>query len=444
MKTAILVAAAVVLGACVPSTGSGGGVEGEGEGEAGLNNPALFDGLTVELHRVGPGDVDLAVVVGGAAAVEPVVAEVIFGSVPMPVDLVDRLGIKLNAIGDDTPGQARVVFVDIDGHTSGLFEALLQDRPELDVGAACDDDEITDICDLGLGCKGTPAVCAEAKAPVLVDAAYLSGADGPHLLLRGTDDDDDIAFVDLVFYDAAGNPTRVDLDGDDIPEADGAEVIANRVSHDGHFLIDSAMGLGFEDSVVGLDVVVRDRNGLLSEPRRLVFGPAPVRGAGAECDPDGFNVCGGETLCAPVGTRHLCRQLAAARAEVCGELAPIAVGDDAVRVSGSIEGVSVFDTPDGCASGAERPRPEAVFSFDVTAPLAHLTFSTDVDGTGCDTVVSVFNTCGAAVPLACGDDTGSSLASTVVLDDVAVGTYVVVVESWDEAGGSFGLSVTPE
>jgi len=457
MKATFALALLLSCSCGLPEGGIGGGDEGEGEGvSAGEGEeegpgvvPALFEGLNVELTRVGPGGVDLGVVVSGAALVVPTVVQVVFGSVPLQAALGGETGagtaILTGVLADNAAASARVVLVDAGGRTSGQREVSIGDRPVRALAAPCDDAEVRDICDAGLGCKGTPLACAPAEGPVLTQLSFQPTADGPRLLVRGEDGDDDIVALDLSFKDGDGSDVLVDLDGDDIPESSGFTVVADRVAFAGAFFVEVAMGLGFDDVVKAIDVVARDRHALSSASEEVRFAAAPALPVGAVCDVQGFDVCAAGAVCAPVGTRNLCRLEASVRSQMCSELSGVAVGTDEVRLAGVIAaGSSLFDTPEACVSGAERARPEVVFAIDVTSPLAALTISTDVDGTACDTIVSVFSSCGDEVPLGCSDDANeNSLSSTVVLQSVDTGRYIVVVESFDAAGGVFALSVAP-
>lgn len=463
MKTSttrlLCLAGVLSLSACGPvadtSEGEGDGSlsGGEGEGDTGLTDPereqpALFDGLSVQLFVRGPGDRDLVAVVSGSATVAAHVVEVTLGSVPVAATVDDDGDIATFVDlfqSDAPPPAARVRLFDAAGHHNVATEIAIAPRVVRAAGERCDVLELADRCADGLGCKPGLAVCAPGEAPQVTQLSYQPSADGPRLLVRGVDVDDDVVDVTVGFFNAAGDAVQVDLDGDDIEDASTAIVDAGRAPDGaGAFFVAIDMGLGFDDVVRALDVVVRDRAGLATASQRVSLAAPPVRTVGNVCDPDGFDVCVDGALCSVVGDRSLCRLQNARLGEVCNGLSAVPFAGEAITIAGTITaGASVFETPTGCASGAVRERPEAVIAIEVTATLPRLTLSTGVDGTACDTVVAVYNSCGAPAPLACvDDDSDRLLTSTVILRDVAPGTYVVVVESWDEDGGAFGLGVS--
>jgi hypothetical protein len=462
MKTSttrlLCLAGVLSLSACGPvantSEGEGDGSVSEGEGDTGgltdpeREQPALFEGLSVALVVRGPGDRDLVAVVSGTASVSAHVVEVTLGSVPVAATVDGDVATFVDLFQSDAPpAAARVRLFDDAGHHNVATEVTIAPRVVRVVGESCDVLELADRCSDGLGCKGAPALCAPGEAPQITQVSYQPSADGPRLLIRGVDVDDDVVDVSVGFFNAAGDAVQVDLDGDDIEDASTALVDAGRAPDGtGAFFVAIDMGLGFDDVVRALDVVVRDRAGLATATQRVSLAPAPVRTVGNVCDPDGFDVCVDGALCSAVGDRSLCRLQNARLGEVCSGLSSVPFTGEAITIAGTITaGASVFQTPSGCASGAVRERPEAVIAIEVTSALPRLTLSTAVDGTACDTVVAVYNSCGAPAPLACvDDDSDRLLTSTVVLSDVAPGTYVVVVESWDEDGGAFGLGVSAE
>ena len=79
--------------------------------------------------------------------------------------------------------------------------------------------------------------------------------------------------------------------------------------------------------------------------------------------------------------------------------------------------------------------------------VSKLTLSTVGAGTTFDTTMYVLAGCADSSQdaLSCSDDfAGGGGASQLVLEDVAAGDYLVIVDSFDPTGGSFQLSATVE
>jgi hypothetical protein len=112
---------------------------------------------------------------------------------------------------------------------------------------------------------------------------------------------------------------------------------------------------------------------------------------------------------------------------------------------------SLWDAPGGCASYNPVARPEGVARLVLGTTAPTLTVSTFNPGTDFDTTLYLLRGCPAtsAANLACRDDVTVnnvtiSVASRLVLTNVASGTYMVVVDSLKPGGGNYELTATVE
>jgi hypothetical protein len=113
-------------------------------------------------------------------------------------------------------------------------------------------------------------------------------------------------------------------------------------------------------------------------------------------------------------------------------------------VSGSVtEVISLWSAPAGCLSAQAGPKPETVFALHLGADTPSLTLTTHNGTTKVDTAVYVLPSCAAETEaaLGCNDDDGSNM-STLTLQDVHAGDYIVVVEQVSPDAGPFELSIS--
>ena len=267
-------------------------------------------------------------------------------------------------------------------------------------------------------------------------------ASGPVVYLGGTDVDRDLAGVRLEFLDANGAPVLL-LDGNGDGVADLSEAFVPtagvEATDGGYFVaVDVAQ---VADLSPRMAATVTDYAGLSSA--RLVLQRAfpPVRGEGEGCSTRGFDTCESGTRCWGTPASAQCLGISTLQGQVC-TAAPALSG--AGTTQGDTLPVSLWDPPTSCATGDPRGAVEGVVRLTLAAPAATLTLSTDHPGTTFDTVLTLLPSCGAGLPLGCNDDVNTALGqrrSTLVLQNVPAGDYLVVVDGFDAAGGHFVLSV---
>ncbi len=134
---------------------------------------------------------------------------------------------------------------------------------------------------------------------------------------------------------------------------------------------------------------------------------------------------------------------------------------------GQAAGPSLFEPPTGCTVPSAVYRPESLLSLSLVADVSTLTLSTATPETDFDTILYVLPSCtplptsatdlaetdggavtsgidsGAIAALGCNDDVdGQGYASTLVLNNVPAGNYIVVVDSFGYQGGHYGLTIS--
>lgn len=313
-------------------------------------------------------------------------------------------------------------------------------------GEACDPQAVTSRCDSGLGCKA--GTCQNGAAPAITRAAYYDDAAGVRVLVTGTEPEDDLVSVKVEFLDDRSAPLMIDTNNDDVPDASSFEIDARGRSVDGAFFVRLDPSATFAAQVPQVRVTATDSRDQTSPPKVAKKAAAPVRAAGQSCDPRGFDVCNATSVCVPAatGTAWSCKAAGSLRKAACDE-APL-LPTDGTPLSGFASGASLYDPPDLCAAGDSRGKPEGLARLVLTQPASRVLLTTALPGTSFDTVIYVYPGCGdtAAPASGCADDTASppSPASTLLLTDLPAGSYIVVVDSWGEDGGTWSLSATLE
>lgn len=390
---------------------------------------------------------------GGVLAFGAPVDEEFDGSltvIALPADTGKPPGIdavlKLAGLLGTYPAIAgvEVALQDAAGNVSEVATAEVTVQPVKALGEPCDPAKELDRCEYGYGCGGTPPTCQEGKAPAITKLAYLTFPEGAKILVQGTEPEDDLATIDLDFLDKAGKPVTIDLDNDGVPDASTFTVDAHGAAIDGAFVVVVQTAETFQALVAKVAATPADDHGHVGKTVTAAQAKPPVKAPGAVCSPDGFDVCKEGSHCAPKAgtTAWTCQSTSALRKAACEGAPVIEMG---ASVSGVASGASLWDAPVGCQGTDPTARPEGLVRLHLETPLASLTLSTVHPGTNFDTVVYVFEGCGeapAAAPLACGDDSPEGGASLVTLEDLASGDYLIVIDSFDSAGGSFVLSAT--
>ncbi|MBS2013905.1 MAG: hypothetical protein JST00_13530 [Deltaproteobacteria bacterium] len=289
---------------------------------------------------------------------------------------------------------------------------------------------------------GSAEVLGQAE---LLDVAYVPSEAGPRVLVRGLDPRRKIENVRVQLLDARGAPALFDIEGDGVFEPDHIDVFAADLERSGSaFFFEIQSTSRVADYARGIRVEIDD--GQVPPPRAMTawLAPVPVRGAGEGCDPQGFDQCAGDLVCAGVTGEARCASAAAARAAVCASaptLTPRA--GETLSVDGRVSsGASLFEPTDGCTNGLRNGRPEATYRLFVDRPYREIVLSTQSPRTTFDTVLSLLDGCGeTARDLACNDDAPPPY-SAITMMNVMPGTYVVVVDSLARTGGAFELRVT--
>ncbi len=348
-----------------------------------------------------------------------------------------------------TVAQVEMALVDRAETRSPSQRVRLTRLAEKRLGESCDKTYIADRCLAGLGCKGEPATCKDGEAPtVSATTLYARGSSGPRVLIEGVDPDDDVAWVTLNFFNLAGAPVNVDFDGDGVADSSTFEVDANSSSSGGKYFVELQASTGFDDTVQKVTIQPRDDAGKSSALYSATIKNAPGRNAGQSCDPRGFNACVTDTVCVPSGTGNICTLAAPYRSKTCTGAPAITASAALQTIKGKATGASLWDPPAGCASNDPSYRPEGVVKLVLPVAAATLTLTTARPGTNFDTVLYLLPGAipvpGLVTAVGCNDDLPKSSLSTLVLNNVPAGEYMVIVDSFGPDGGDFELGVTAQ
>lgn len=345
-----------------------------------------------------------------------------------------------------TIAKVEVRALDAHGHASEALTADVVPQPERHLGEPCDAAKELDRCEYGLGCAGTPAACQEGQAPTITKLAYLTDPVGAHILIAGTEPEDDMGSVTLDFLDAAGQPVLVDLDNDTVPDASSFEIDGRGSAAGGLFFLRLDTAPAFQDLVAKVAATPRDEHAHVGATITASQSAVPVKGVGQPCSPEGFDRCAAGAVCVPkaTGTGASCQAAAGLRGQEC-QAALVLDPSGVTSVTGVALGASLWDAPIGCQATDPIGRPEGVVRLHLAAPVASLTLSTVGPGTTFDTALYVLAGCGeqtTVAPLGCADDGPDTAASVLTLTALAAGDYLVVVDSFSADGGAFELSVS--
>jgi hypothetical protein len=312
---------------------------------------------------------------------------------------------------------------------------------------ACDPAIVDDRCDVGLACIGDDPVCKAADPPTIEELAYVRGADGPHLLVSGTDAADDITTLKLEFLSKTNTPISVDLNGDQVPDSATFDLGVVNTSKDGVYFVNNLFGLGFDKTVPRVAVTPVDGQANKGTRKLVDVADPPSRAVGQSCDPRGFNVCSATGGCAESTTSDAsaCVTATSLRTDACTSGAELNPDKGALSAFGRADGPSLWDPPPGCAPVLAANRPEGVVRLHLENDVTQLTVSSALAETAFNTVLYVLPACEAkgTAALGCNDDT-DGISSTVVLTNVSAGDYIVVIDSDRAVGGGFGVSITVE
>ncbi|HEY5958951.1 MAG TPA: hypothetical protein VIV60_20470 [Polyangiaceae bacterium] len=350
--------------------------------------------------------------------------------------------------GMTAPSKVNVSLFDRDGNQTKVLAVAVQPQPIVDLGGGCDPTFVANRCRQGFTCSGTPGQCVDGTAPTIAHAMYHRGTDGPYIRVDGVDPDEDVILVRVDFLTAGDIPIKVDLDGDEEPDADHFEVEAGLSNQNGGYSFVVQSGLGFENLVPRLGLTAIDSRMNESPTLRASISNQTTRSSGQTCDLVGFVGCASGTSCIAnaQGTTAYCTTFGQVESSRCSAARTWNIGKDSPKVTGFIDGYSAWQAPSNCVASTVTNRPEAVIKMHLMSAVSQLTLTTAEPETQIDTAIYVLPSCTAAsdVALDCNDDK-VGFASSVTLNNLAVGDYYVIVESNNADTGSFGLSakVTP-
>ncbi len=343
---------------------------------------------------------------------------------------------------------AEIFALDSVGGDSGVLDASIEVQAVLASDAECSPDYLSDRCEEGLGCRGTPAICTAGQPPELAEFAYYSTPLGLRILVSGHDVDDDIRFITLEFLDGAGLPIMLDLDNDEVPESSEFEIDARGSAQGGDFFILLEPTSNFSQMVQNLAATPMDSQRRSGNRMMATLRAPPSVRTGSRCDPNGFDACRPGNVCYPgiVGETNACSPIEGRRTRICTDAPVLNATRGRTRVVGVAAGVSMWDAPDLCAALDPKGRPEGAVMLDLPNPASRVTLTTDLPGNGFNTVLYVIDGCalnGDRV-LGCHDNVPDGVGSELVLTDMPAGRYLVVVDSWNPFGGAFELQVVVE
>lgn len=291
----------------------------------------------------------------------------------------------------------------------------------------------------------------------LDDVGYFSDADlGARILLRGRDANGDIASYTLKFFNGT-SPVSYDLDND--PETPAANEFTNAIvpiPNEAGFFVAFEPTSEFAAAVDTIKVFVTDEGGRTSEEQTAHRKATPV--VSSLCDPQGFNRCSANKVCARQGFNDICTLTTSARTNACSRAAvlnPPAVAS----VRGHVAQPSLWDAPASCSSGDPTLKPDSVVKLRLSSAAARVVLSTDNEHTNFDTILYILQSC-TNQPAACEDSScpcsddvpasggvSGSNRSVLVLQDVPAGDHLIVVDSFPSganAGDTFELTVAVE
>lgn len=372
----------------------------------------------------------------GYLATGPVVA--MDGAIEYQADL------QLEGLFEDHPEVARIeaFALDVLGFASDVTVATLQEQVVLSEGDPCNPGYIGDRCANGLGCKGEPLACAEGEAPELTNFAYQTTENGYRIRAAGLDPDDDIWRIVLDFQDDTGAPVMLDLDNDGNPDSSTFEIDARGRSKDGSFFVEIEPTQTFADAVERISAKPVDASRREGNRLEASLTRPPVQRVGQSCDPMGFDACRANDVCYPgvIGEQNTCAPLEGQRRRVCMDAPVISPRTGVTTALGVALGASLWDPPLGCAALDPKGKPDAAVILDLPDGAQRVTLSTDLAGTGFNTIIYVIDGCefNRDPVIGCQDNAPDTIASELVLEDLASGRYLIVVDAWN-FGGAFEL-----
>jgi hypothetical protein len=327
-------------------------------------------------------------------------------------------------------------------------QAEIKAQAQRGEGESCDDTYVEDRCNYGLGCRGEPLTCMPSEAPQLTRMAYQKIGQELRILVEGTDPDDDVARIELTFFNSDGGSVSLDLDSDGIANESFFVIEQGIVNEAGIFFVELTPYHTLADLVDTIQAVPYDWAEQSGEAMSATLGPPIARAGSQSCDAHGFERCVTGTVCVPgvVGEENLCTVIQSLRQDMCEVATEITVSRSGASTFGSTSGVSLWEPPGECVADMASGRPEAVVKLHLPEAVEHLLVTTEQPGSSFDTVIYLLPGCYAQTvqTISCDDNNPDSVQSTLELDNVAAGDYIVVIDSWGPYGGLFELFVQSE
>jgi hypothetical protein len=289
------------------------------------------------------------------------------------------------------------------------------------------------------------------------DVGYFSDADwGARILIRGRDPNGDIASYTLKFFNGT-SPVSYDLDNDvDTPPVNEFTNVIVPVPNEAGFFVAFEPTSEFAAAVDTIQVLVTDEGGRTSGEQTAVRRVTPV--VSSVCDPQGFNRCSSNKICARQSVNNVCTLTTSARTNACASAA-ILNPPGVTSVRGHVAQPSLWDAPASCSSGDPTFKPDSVVKLRLSSAAGRVVLSTDNEHTTFDTVLYVLQSC-TSQPAACVDSScpcaddvpasggaSGNNRSVLVLQDVPAGDHLIVVDSFPSGantGDTFELTVEIE
>jgi hypothetical protein len=318
---------------------------------------------------------------------------------------------------------------------------------------ACDEDLIVSRCAPGLSCADD--LCKVGVAPVIEKAAYINRGTWGHVIVAGTDPDDDELKLRESFYNLQDEPVKLyDFEGD--PGYSSFEY-AMAGDDRGTYLLELATSDTFLDAVKRLRLRVSDSLGANSDEVTADLGAPTQANEGATCDPRGFVECKSGLLCVPsTGDKFACKKGTEVRTAACKAAPVIGPGTTTTHWAGWATH-DYWNTPGGFGCEETTNRKEAIVRFKLEQDATRVSISAIRPETKAITALYVLPGCPdtSAAALGCNqatqqpDEKDATLKAHLVLPTapavkVPKGEYTVVMEAVMNPRYSIGVEITVE
>lgn len=288
-------------------------------------------------------------------------------------------------------------------------------------------------------------------APELTKLGYYNDALGARIVMQGRDPNGDVASYTIKLF-KGNTPALVDVNGDQVAGESEYTGPISPIADTAAFVYRFEPSLELLDNVDTIKVTVFDSGKRASAELTAKLGSAPTPVGGTSCDPMGFVVCAGQSVCTFNGTRTSCSGVATGRTSACTNALTLAPPEvSSVRAEALF---SLWDAPGSCLTGDPKQRPDRVVKLRLAADAAKVTLSTANDYTNFDTSLYLLTKCQsdpapcANSACACADDSPGSNKAVLTLTDVKANTdYFIVVDAfrhYDPLKHRFELTATVE